>query len=326
MRLLFSVLIAAIFGLIIRLLYGIFDGQLAVMSITFFFFVPYLIGYITILLIPYKENQSATGAFLKPSLSCLLTLVVTILFRIEGAICWLMAFPIFAVLAGVGGLIAFNRKKRRAKKQEIFDFEKDDWESPGGLQVSFLFLIPIFTGLLEGDRISSYKELSVTRQVEINASPAVVWASLVKNNQPVFPHRASFFNLLGFPHHLNTTLDTPIIGGCRLATYEKGLVFAETIRQIKPGQSMTVEIQTDPTEISKAIMDEHIVIGGKHIKMKKDEYTLTPLANGKTLLTLSSHFNINTPFNWYAGIWSGLLMSDILKDELNSVQELTYSR
>lgn len=321
MRLLLSIIIATIFGLAIRLLFGVFDGALGIMSLTFFFLVPFAIGYLTIFLIPYKTDQTATGAFFKPWLTCIAILVITIALNIEGTICWMMAYPVFAVLAGIGGLVAFNRKKKRAIKEEIWDFEKDEWDKPGGLQVSFLFLIPILAGLLEGDRISSLKEISVEKQVEIKASPAIVWNTLLKNDQSVVSHPFSFSGMLSFPHHISTVLDSPIVGGSRVAIYEKGLVFTEIIRKIQPGQSMTVEIRTDPSKISKAIMDEHIVIGGKHIKMKEDEYTLKPLPNGTTLLTLSSRFDINTPFNWYAGIWARLLMSDILNEELSTLQK-----
>src|SRR5882762_5410650 len=105
MRLLVSVIIAAIFGLAIRLLFGLFDRPLGVMTIAFFFVAPMCIGYLTILLIPYQANQTATGAFFKPWLTCLLILVITVTFNIEGDICWMMAYPVLAFFAGVGGLV-----------------------------------------------------------------------------------------------------------------------------------------------------------------------------------------------------------------------------
>ncbi len=89
---------------------------------------------------------------------------------------------------------------------------------------------------------------------------------------------------------------------------------------------MVVSIKTDPAKISKAIMDEHIVIGGKHVQLQEDEYKLEALPNGKTRLSLSSHFTINTPFNWYAGLWSKMLMADILKEELSSLGQTRDSQ
>jgi hypothetical protein len=323
MKLLISVFFASFYGLTIRLLFDFFDGSLGIMSLSFFFLVPFLLGYLTLSLLPYKESHTATGAFFKPILPCLVILVVTMSFNIEGSICWIMAFPIIAVFAGLGGVIAFNRKKRRAMAKELWDFEKDEWHKPGSLKISLLFLIPLLAGLIEGDTTASSKTLTIEKKIALKAAPGAVWNALIENNRPhTETRRNTLSGILGFPHHLSTTLNTPSVGGCRVATYEKGLEFVETIKKIEPGRLLILEITTDPSKISKAIMDEHIVIGGDHIKMQEDEYRLEPLPDGGTRLTLSSRFCINTPFNWYAGIWARLLMSDILKDELFSLQHL----
>jgi len=322
MKLLFAVFFASFYGLTIRLLYGLVENALPIMSVSFLFLVPFLIGYLTIFLLPYKERHTPTGAFFKPMLPCLVILAITLFFNIEGSICWMMAFPIFALFAGGGGVIAFQRKRRRALRNTEWDFEKDDWEKPGSLKISFLFLLPLLAGLIEGDTTSSSKALTIEKQVDLKASPGVVWNALIAKDRPhTKDRRVTLSGFLGFPHHLNTTVITPSPGGSRIATYEKGLEFVETIKKLEPGRSLTLEITTDPSKISKAIMDEHIVIGGDHIRMQDDEYRLESLPDGGTRLHLSSHFSINTPFNWYAGIWARLLMSDILKDELYSLEQ-----
>jgi hypothetical protein len=324
MKLLSSILIASCYGLTIRLLYGVFDNLMPIMGITFFFLVPFLIGYLTIFLIPYKESQTRTGAFFKPWLTCAVILFVTWRVGIEGAVCWVMAFPLFALQAGLGGLVAFSRKQRRARKDIEWDFDKEDSDKTGGLKVSFLFMIPLLAGLIEGDRTASYQELTVVKKVDIQASSAVVWNTLLINEAPgAEKRRPTLSGIFGFPRHVSTTVGEPVVGGSRLATYQKGLTFMETIEKMEPCRLLALKIQTDPSKISKAIMDEHIVIGGKHIKMLQDEYTLEELPNGGTRLSLASRFCINTPFNWYAGLWSDLFMSDILKDELTTIQQLS---
>jgi len=199
MKLLFSVLIASFYGLTIRLLYGFFNEVMPLMGVVFFFFVPFLIGYLTVILIPYKEEHTASGAFFKPWLTCGVILLITLCFNIEGAICWAMALPVFGVLSGLGGLAAFSRKSRRSLRKKEWDFEKDDWEKPGSLKVSFLFLIPLLAGAIEGNRTSSFEELSVEKKVEIKASPEAVWNALLSNNQTDVKRQgftfASFFSV-----------------------------------------------------------------------------------------------------------------------------------
>jgi hypothetical protein len=322
MNLFTSILLSTLYGITIRLLFSVFDDYLPVMTLTFFFTVPYFIGYLTIFLIPYKERHTAAGAFFKPWLTCILILIITCALKIEGLICWAMAFPIFAFIAGAGGVVAYNRKRHRHLKKVKFDFEKDDWEKPGALKISLLFFIPIFAGLIEGDRTSTFENLSIQKNLEIHASPEMVWQALTATRQTIkrspYP---TICGVLGFPHHLKTVLDNAAVGGKRVATYEKGLTFFETISKFEPGRRLTVKITTDPSKISKAIMDEHIVIGGEHIRMQGDEYTLEALSNGNTMLSVSSRFSINTPFNWYARLWADWLMSDVLREELESLRQ-----
>jgi len=321
MKLLLSITLAAVYGISLRMLFASFGDAIAIMSISFFFIVPFLIGYLTVLLLPYRERHTAKGAFFKPWLTCLVILVVTCYFGIEGQICWVMAFPIFALVSGFGGVFAFHRKRRRALKNVEWDFDKPDDERPGTLNISLLFFIPLFTGLLEGNRISSFDNLTIEKQIEIPAPPDIVWNALTAARQTnVKTRHLSLCSMLGFPRHVSTILDTAAIGKQRIAKYEKGLTFFETITRLEPGRRFEVSITTDPSTISKAVMDEHIVIGGEHIRMQGDDYTLQPLPDGKTRLSLVSHFSINTPFNWYARIWATWLMSEVLQEELQSLQ------
>lgn len=321
MKLLVSITLAATYGISLRLLFVSFGDALSVMSFSFFVIVPFIIGYLTILLLPYREQHTQTGAFFKPWLTCLVILGITYLTGLEGMICWAMAFPFFAIVAGCGGMLAFGRKRRRARKDPQWDFDKDDGERPDTLKVSLLFFIPLFAGLFEGNRISAYEELTIEKHLDIDATPQVVWKALTTPHQRMTPSSGpTLCGLMGFPRHLSTTLDTLAVNRHRIAVYEKGLTFDETICKVVPGRSLEVSITNDPTKISKAIMDEHIVIGGDHIRMQGDGYALQPMPGGRTRLSLVSHFSINTPFNWYADLWAKWLMSDVIQEELNSVR------
>ncbi|WP_431213922.1 hypothetical protein ACQ86N_03255 [Puia sp. P3] len=245
-----------------------------------FFLLPWLVGYLTILLIPYREGQTAKGAFFKPWLSCLTVFIVTYYLNIEGMVCWFMAFPVFLLIAGFGGVTAFHRKKRRAERNEEWDFDKKDQDR---LSVSLLLFLPLFTGLLEGKRSSSYEHLAIRRQVELAATPEQVWTALMAPTRTAAkPHTPTICSTMGFPNHLSTTVSSPEIGGHRTASYEKGLVFFETITRLEPNKRLELDIHTDPSTISKAIMDDHIVIGGEHIHMEGDAYSPEPLPGGRT--------------------------------------------
>jgi hypothetical protein len=229
-----------------------------------------------------------------------------------------MIYPLFAVLAGLGGLFA---NKFRKKKVEVTDPENYDyWTKPDKMAASLLLLAPVILGALEGERSLTRKDISIRKEIIIAAKPSFIWKALANiNHIQATEKHLSFSSMLGFPRHVKTTLDTLAVGGKRMAYYEKGLYFDETISSFN-NHLLVLDIKTDPTKIPPAVMDEHILIGGKHVDILQDVYELEDLHNGTCRLSLSSHFFINTPFNWYAAIWANWLMSDILSEELNLVK------
>jgi uncharacterized protein YndB with AHSA1/START domain len=292
------------------------------MSITFIFIIPVVIGFLTVFLMPREKVKSYSAAFGMPWLTTLAILIITILVKIEGTICWIMIFPIFAVAAGLGGIIAFSILKRNDISNERQNNQDEILDSTNKFQVSLIVLLPLFLGFIEGNRAQKKLDFNITQEITIAAPASKVWKAIL-NISPIENHETghSFSTLLGFPNHLETTLDTLAIGGKRLAKYEKGLFFEEIITQYEPEKRLVLDVNTDPNKIPLTVMDEHIVIGGKHLDILEDIYTLDALPGGKTKLTLSSRFFINTPFNWYSSIWANYLMNDILKNELNIIQK-----
>lgn len=320
MKLLTPIAFASIYGITIRLLFGLLGDIMGVMSLSFFILGPLVIGFFTVFFLPRKKELSGASAFFLPWLSCLVILAITITVNLEGVICWILAYPLFAVVAGMGGIIANNIRKK--KYVEIDDVENyDKWTKPDKLTVSLIFLVPVIFGIGEGERLQSRKDMFITKSVIIQATAASTWKSLISINEIASAERhSSLATLVGFPRHLKTTLDSVAVGAKRKAYYENGLYFNETISRFEAGKLLVLDIKTDPANIPPTVMDEHIIIGGKHVDLLQDEYILEDLPGGNCRLSLSSRFFINTSFNWYAGIWANYLMGDILKQELNLIR------
>jgi uncharacterized protein YndB with AHSA1/START domain len=314
MKSLFAIVLASVYGLVIRLLFGFANGLLEIMSVTFIFLVPIGVGYLTVGLMAPAKVRTSTAAFFTPWLTSLVLLVITVLLSIEGAICWIMIFPIFATFAGIGGLLAFNYHPRKNR-------QGPDRQQPTSLNMSLLVAGPLLLGFIEGEKALIPKQLTISREVVVAAPPAAVWQQLTSRRAVARPASGrSLAGLFGFPHHLTTTLDTFRVGGRRVAYYEKGLYFEETVASYQPARQLVLRVNANPSAVPPAVMDEHILIGGKHLDILEDTYQLTPLAGGRTRLRLASRFAINTPFNWYAEIWAHYLMADILDGELAGLQ------
>lgn len=316
MKSILAITIASIYGLSIRLMFGFFGDYMGVMSVTFLMLVPMVVGFLTIRLSPNRANLTSIAAFFRPWLTSLAILVLTMVLNIEGAICWIMIFPLFAVLAGLGGLIAFKWKKKKEQDEDILDNARNNT-----LGVSAALFIPLVLGAMEGERGLQTKHYELRKEVLIAASAEKVWQTIARIETIRPKEKKTYFsNAMGFPSHTRTTLDTFAVGGRRVAYYEKGLYFEETITALQKEKYLELAIKTDPTKIPPTVLDEHIVIGGKHVDVLQDTYRLESLPDGTRRLSLTSKFYINTPFNWYAGIWAEYLMADLLSGELDMIK------
>jgi uncharacterized protein YndB with AHSA1/START domain len=313
MKTLFAVSIATCYGLLIRFFFGFYSNYTEVISISLIVLAPVAVGFLTVLLAGLKRVTTRGGAFFIPWLSSLALLIVTIALAMEGMICWIMIFPVFAIAAGIGGLMAYSllRNRERRDKNQTSDNILDDFDRNNTLKSSLLLLLPMLAGVVEQDRLLTPATYTVVSTRHIAASPERVWAELVQlpDLQPEEEHRF-FARVFPLPRHLRTELDTLAIGGKRTAFYERGLFFEETIREITPGKSLTVAIKADPGNVPPNVLDEHIVVGGRHFKALDDTYQIIPMPDGTCTLKLTGRIAIQTPINWYAGTWARWLLSD----------------
>jgi hypothetical protein len=311
MKTLLAVGFATLYALGIRLLFGISNGLLEIMTLAFLAIAPMVIGFLTVYFI--KTLRSYAAAFFLPWATSAAILFFTIILNMEGTICWIMIYPFFAIAAGLGGIFAlYLNEKKRARENP---------GPPNYWNLSWILCLPAVFGIIEGQRTLSHRDMTISESVVIAASPEEVWKQLTNiNDIPENSGETSFAEMMGFPKHLNTTLDSLTLGGKRTATYEHGLYFDETIAQYENNKLMVLDIHTDPSKIPPTVMDEHILIGGKHCDIEQDTYMLEQLEDGTTRLTLTSKFWINTPFNWYSGWWAKYLMSDILRGEIELIK------
>ncbi|TWR27548.1 hypothetical protein FPZ43_13835 [Mucilaginibacter pallidiroseus] len=234
MKITFAIILASVYGLIIRLMFGFLSDVLEIMSISFLFILPSLIGFLTIILLPLRAVKNRTRAFFLPWLTSLLLFIITVLFSVEGVICWVMVYPFFSTMAGIDGIIAYQFKSNKLKKGT---------DNPK-LKLSLLAILPLFAGLLERDASSATSQYQLSRSVVIEASTVAVWNKithirLISSNE----NRSLFTDVVGFPRHTSTVIDTLIAGGHRKAMFEKGLYFDEVITELKPLQLLTVAIK-----------------------------------------------------------------------------------
>ncbi len=323
MKTLLAFFFASLYGLLLRFFFAFYQDWLQVISISLVILAPLGIGFLTVALSGLQRVKSNASAFFRPWVTTLILLVVTIMLSLEGTICWLMIYPLFSIMAGFGGLLAYRMLKRRQRQAQhgqradiLDDFDRSDL-----LKFSPVLTLPFVLGLVEQDRLLTADTYIVTREITIAAPPSAVWAAILHTDDIAPQVDQGFFtNVFQLPHHLRTTLDTAAVGGQRTAFYERGLYFQETITRCEPEKLLIVTIKADPGNVPPTVLDEHIVIGGRHFKALEDTYQLTPLSNGQCRLQLSGRILLNTPFNWYAGLWAKWGLSDLFQHILYRIE------
>ena len=293
--------IPVLYALIVRLIYGIdldsWSNIYQVMSISFLFILPTIVGALTVYLSTIEKVKKTAYQVFVPWLPVFFFVLITLLLEIEGWACWIMLLPIFLLAASIGGIIGGYLKKQ--------------WRNDR-LNISILVLIPFLVGPLENliEIIpGTYKAYTY---IDIDAPAEKIWNNVTRVYEIQEAEDTGYLNkALGFPRPVKAELNFEGVGAYRKAIFTKGLVFHEKVTQYKDNERMVFTIKAYPYEIPSTTLDQHVVIGGDYFDVLQGTYKLEKLPNGKKRLHLYSYFKMNTTFNFYAGWWAKWIMKDI---------------
>jgi hypothetical protein len=145
--------------------------------------------------------------------------------------------------------------------------------------------------------------------------PCVHSSRLESNPQRAadFRTRTIFFRFIsvGFPASIGSELVGEGIGAVRYATFEKGVLFVETINEWDEPHRLSFSIHADTKNIPPTTFDEHVIIGGKYFDVLSGTYWIEDIGNGDVTLHLSSEQRLSTRFNFYSHFWTEYLMANL---------------
>jgi hypothetical protein len=287
------------YALVLRLFFGVstWNGIFNMMSKTFLFFLPTIIGALTIYFSNIEKVRNLGYRIMIPWIPVFAFFFITLIFLIEGWPCLLMILPIFLIASSVGGLIGGYYKLRK-KDNKIY--------------LSILTLLPLFISPIEnyiGADSSPYKAYTY---IDINAPADKIWSNVTRVREISKEQDKGWLtNLLNFPRPVKAELNFEGVGAYREAIFTNGLVFHETVTEYIDKKKMSFKIKALPHEIPLTTMDEHLVIGGKYFDVLNGTYELEKLTEKTYRLHLYSNFKLTTTFNFYASWWANNIMKDI---------------
>jgi hypothetical protein len=291
--------VPTLYAVALRLIFGIknWNEIFSVMSITFLFFLPSIIGALTVYLSDKSKVEKVRYRILAPWVPIFLFLIITLLFAIEGWACWLMILPVFLLAASVGGLIGGYLKLKKKNNQ---------------LNISILVLLPFLVAPIEQQIEKIPGTYRAYTYIDIDAPANKIWNNVTRVKLIKEKDDTGYLTeFLGFPRPLKAELNYKGVGAYREAIFTNGLVFRETVKEYQENKKMVFSIKANTFEIPSTTLDEHILIGGNYFDVLDGTYELEKLGTNHYRLHLYSKFKMNTTFNFYAGWWGQIIMKDI---------------
>lgn len=290
------------YGVFARVAFGTQSGRdvFAVMTLSFIFGVPVVLGFITVWFGEYREQYGWARRVLTPWVSSLACLGCCLMLAWEGLICIWLWLPLVLILSSLGGLLA-------GLLRLLF---------PSGRGKTYCLgvvaLTPFLAAPLESLRTRASEVRTVHTAIEIRASPGVVWQQ-IKSVPRIAASEQSFSvsHLLGFPYPIEAILEGEGVGAVRYARFDGDVLFVERVTAWEEGKGLSFTIHADSKNIPPTTFDEHVTIGGRYFDVLTGTYAIESLETDRVVLHLSSEQRLTTGFNFYSHLWTEALMADL---------------
>lgn len=270
-------------------------------SLAFMVLVPFALGALTAALVPTDARHRWARFAVLPLLPSLLMFVIAMALAWEGAICLVFASPLFLFMAMLGGILMgalrVGLASRNRKGTAAF--------AAVAAAAPYLFA-PVEARLPAPDAVRE-----VSTSVEVAADPATVWAEIVRVPEIRADELAwSPFHAIGIPRPREATLDREAVGGRRLALFEGGIRFVETVTEWRPRETFAFDIVVDADTVGPEVLDRHVRVGGAYFDVLHGRFVVQPAGEG-VVLHLASRHRLTTRLNPYAALWTDAVMADI---------------
>lgn len=299
-------LLGAAYGLLSRYAFGRGGGLVLVLSTSFLLLVPAVMGFVVAWTLPVRSGPTAMGVSLLATTGLLLGSFVL---HFEGGICIVMTLPFAFAMALAGASVGTG----------VRGWARGDARRPPGGPLLGMLLLPFVAGAIEA-RIDPEPDVRLVETQTTIAAPAdVVWANVVRVPAIRETEReTTFFHRIGFPRPLEATIDGAGVGAVRHATFERGVVFVETVTVWREREELAFTIE--PRDVPPGAFDQHVSPGGPYFTTLEGRYRLEPLADGTVRLHLSSRSRLTTTARLLAAPWTDAAMRSIQEDILRIVK------
>lgn len=287
----------ALAGLLMRLVFSGEPGEAySAMLTSFILGSPLMVGFVTVYVAERTERRRWTYYFGAPVISAAVYVLAALAVTIEGLICAIVIVPLFALLAGLGGL-AMGLICRLT-----------DW--PRRTMLSCFALLPLVAGSFEHRLSTTHFMHAEDRELFVPAPPERVWQALVDTGQIAQSEvEEAWMYRIGVPVPQAGAGDFREGEHLRHITMGKGIHFDQVAIEWRPNERVTWKYRFDDDSFPAGALDDHVRIGGHYFDLGETTYSLMPEGTG-TRLAVRMRYRVSTNFNWYAGPVARFLVGD----------------
>ncbi|TKC06953.1 SRPBCC family protein [Pedobacter frigoris] len=236
-------------------------------------------------------------------LTLLVSLLLLLVFAIEGLICIGMASPILLLFLWTGSYIGYGISRKKIVH--------------GQAVILFLFLVTPLTAFVETTIPPVVRP--VTTSIVIKASPEEVWKNVVEFPELKAPTEFIFKTGIAYP--INAVIEGRGVGAVRHCNFTTGS-FVEPITVWDEPRLLKFNVQEQPAPMKELSFYD---IDAPHLHdyfvSKRGQFKLTKLANGNTLLEGTTWYFHNIKPELYWSLWSKYIIHKIHMRVLEHIKE-----
>jgi hypothetical protein len=273
-----------------------------------FVVLPFCLGMASVLIHTYHRPQTIASCLFVSLGSVLIVGMLLFAFAIEGLICILMAVPVAAPLAILGGVFGFLLQRGKTV-------------APQGSMMVLLVLVPVTVTGLERLDPPEPPDITVQTAIRIHAPTDKVWRNLIAFSD--IPESGDWLFRLGVSQPIRAVIDGSGVGALRRCLFSTG-TFTERIDGWEENRyfAFTVTSRADAMK-EFSIYDIHPRHLEGYFVPQNAEFRLIANDDGTTTLTGTSRYrNAMWPAAYWR-LWSDTIIHRIHVRVFEHIRDLS---
>ena len=275
---------------------------------TALFALPFCLGAIIQFAIsPSGKLDASWTAALAGCLLLAVMVIVGVYYR-EGLICMVILAVPWWLAAWLGALTVSGLHARFRQRAVL--------HSAG------LIILPFALLLLGPLAANPTHHFEVQRSVVIAAAPGQIWPHLLalenlSDDEGVWTIAQ---DVLAIPRPRSALVVGEGVGAVRLARWGEQISFEEHVTDWSENSHLAWRFVFPDDSIARHT-DAHIGPDSEYLGIETGRYILTPLADGRTRLTLTTRYRASSPANHYSAVWGEIILGGIQRNILTVIAD-----